>query len=342
MQTEQDAPPTTGGRRRVVTVVVVAVAAATTILAVMFAGSNGARVPGTFPAEPPPTEAAPTPGPGTGTGPSPMTSPSPLPGHGVEVDASTTGPTAYYAPDLGRTLTYDDLEPSGSIVTEADGQVIERLDVNGDIRIVHDDVTIRAVRVRGGGRYSISAAGDAAPSGTTIEYVEIDGGGNPDQIGIYLDRFTLRASHVHGQSTGVRFGRESTLEANYVHSQALSDGSHNTAMSIHGGFDVVVRANNLEGSTSAALSLYPRVAPLRDILVEDNLFNGGSYCVYAGYTANHPHRDENRGIRFIGNRFGEAFEEACGSYGPVHAFNPDQPGNEWRDNTWERTGEPVP
>jgi hypothetical protein len=251
------------------------------------------------------------------------------------VSAANTGPTAYHAADLGRTLRYGDLKPSGTIVTSRDGQVIERLDISGEIRIRHDNVVIRAVRIRtGGSRYGISAEPGHSPKGTLIEHLEMDGRNNPNQIGVYLSRFTMRHAHIYGQSTGVRFGSGSTIEYSYVHSQALQSGSHNTAMSMHGGTGSRVRFNNLVGSTSSALSLYPRVAPLVDILVEGNLFNGGSYCTYAGGGPKE-YAPQSRDIRYVDNLFGKLKYPRCGQYGPFTNWDGSKPGNVWRDNTYQ-------
>lgn len=259
------------------------------------------------------------------------------PAHGEHVNASNTGPTAYYATDLGRNLRYSDLTPSGTITTTHDGQVIERMDISGGIVIAHNNVVIRAVRIRGGaGRYSISHASNNSYQGTDISYVEIDGLNNPDQMGLNLWNFTMRHSHVYGQSTGINFGSNSTIEYTYVHSQALHPGSHNTAMSIHGGSNIRVRFNNLEGSTSSALSLYPRLAPIKNALIEGNLFNNGSYCTYAGDS--HVYYAENERIRYINNLFGRKFWPNCGIHGPYAAWDGSRPGNEWTNNVFQ--GEP--
>jgi hypothetical protein len=288
--------------------------------------------------DPPVTSAPPTTPPAT----PPATPPGDDAGegqvHGEDIGPGNTGPTAFHDDETGRTLSYADLEPSGSVTTTSDGQVIERLDVSGEIRIAHDDVVIRAVRVRNTGtRYSISYEPGSGASGAELSYVEVDGSSDPDNIGVYLDRFTMRHAHIYGQSTGVRFGSGSTIEYSYVHSQALQSGSHNTAMSMHGGTGSRVRFNNLVGSTSSALSLYPRVAPLVDILVEGNLFNGGSYCTYAG-GGSKDYASESHTIRYVTNKFGSALHPDCGQYGPVLNFERST-GNEWRDNTWQESGE---
>ena len=309
--------------------------------------------PAPAPAPEPTQEPAPAPEPTQEPAPAPEPTPSPEPegpsppapseiAHGEQVNGSNTGPTAYYAADLGRTLRYTDLKPSGTVTTTRDGQVIERLDINGAIVIAHRDVTVRAVRIRSGAKYSISYASGSPATNARIEYVEIDGRTNTDGLGVYLRDFTMRHSHIYGHRVGGQFGSNSIIEYNYVHSQNVTSGSHNTAMSIHGGSNATVRYNNFVGSTSSALSLYPRVAPLKNILVEGNLFNGGSYCTYAGNTSNHPYRAENEYIRYHGNKFGRLLHSQCGRYGPYFAYDSTRPGNSWTNNTWQDTGGQTP
>lgn len=260
---------------------------------------------------------------------------------GTSVDASNTGPTAYFDPGLGRRLSYDDLKPSGSITTSRDGQVITKVDVTGHITIAHDNVTIRAVRIRNGSdaksAYSISYAPGSGAKGAKVEYVEIDGSGATLSVGVVLSHFTMRHSHVRGHRSGVHVGTGGTVEYSYVHSQVLTPGSHNVAMATHGATGVVIRGNNLVGSTSSALSLYPDFGPLQDILIEENLFSGGSYCTYGG-SGPKPYAGQTEAIRYLNNAFAQSPFERCGHYGPVTVFDASRPGNQWSGNVWERTG----
>jgi putative cell wall-binding protein len=249
---------------------------------------------------------------------------------GTAIDATNTGPTAYHDPQLGRRLTYNDLQPTGTITTTHHGQIIEKVDVTGSIRIQHDDVTIRAARVSQQAYYGISGSGARA----TIEYVELDGSDNADWIGIlYGPDWTVRHSEVRGHSTGVRLRQGGRLESSYIHSQVLKPGSHNAAAAFHGGSGVRVINNHLVGSTSSSLSLYPD-NPVVDAVVQGNLFNGGSYCLYAGYGSK-PGSTQSRDIRITDNVFARDPYPECGHYGPYTNWDASKPGNQWRDNVYE-------
>ena len=254
--------------------------------------------------------------------------PSPSPDGDVaasELDESTTG---YRAAGLA----LSDLRSSGSITTSSHGQVIDGMDVSGQIRVQHRDVTIRNSRVRHSGGYGISIVHGADVGTVTVENVEVDGQGVADGIGIYVTApVEVTRARIHGQRVGMQVSSGSTVQQSYIHDQAVASGTHNTAMSSHGASGLVIRDNRLESSTSASLSLYPRLAPIQNALVTGNLFegNGRGIGLYAGYTSNHPYRDQNRDIRIEGNRWTGSFQ-----HGTHLAYNPDQPGNTWRDNAW--------
>ncbi|HEX2027140.1 MAG TPA: right-handed parallel beta-helix repeat-containing protein [Nitriliruptorales bacterium] len=266
------------------------------------------------------------------------------------MNASNTGPTAYHDESLGRRLRYSDLRVhNGTFRTSHDGQVIEKLDIrNGNIRISHSNVTIRAVRIISsageGGAYAIKwSTRDAR--GALIEYLEVDGKTNRNTaMALQIASngpVTVRNCHIYGHAGGIRFGPGNTVEQCYVHSQNTWKGSHNTAISMHGGDGATVRRNNLVGSTSSALSLYANSSGIRNVLVENNLLNGGSYCTYAGGAERKPYSHLNENIRYRGNKFGRLLYPKCGEYGPVSAWSSQRGGTQWCNNTWQDTGEKV-
>jgi hypothetical protein len=249
-------------------------------------------------------------------------------GGSIDAASLSTSNTGYRASGL----SLSELRSSGAITTSQDGQVIERVDVSGGIRVAHRDVTIRDSRVRHSGGYGISVVAGANVGTVTIENVEVDGQGVADGIGIYVTApVHVTRANIHGQRVGMQVSSGSTVQRSYIHRQAVASGTHNTAMSSHGATGLVIRDNRLESSTSASLSLYPRLAPIRDALVTGNLFEGtgSGIGLYAGYTSNHPYRDQNRDIRITGNRWTGSFQ-----HGTHLAWNPNQPGNTWSDNAW--------
>ena len=110
--------------------------------------------------------------------------------------------------------------------------------------------------------------------------------------------------------------------------------AHNTGVSYRGGSGVRLTRNWIEGSTSAALSLYPDASPITDLTATENLFDGGTYSVRGG--TDKTYRDELRDIRFIDNRFTRNYQ-----YGPRAAWCGSCQGNQWTGNQFLDDGAPA-
>jgi hypothetical protein len=90
---------------------------------------------------------------------------------------------------------------------------------------------------------------------------------------------------------------------------------------------------------TSVIKLGNETGPLNNVLVEQNLFNGGGYAVYGGGTGSNI-----SGIRFFNNHFvrkPEGFFENCGQHGPVVYYDASMPGNAWSGNVWHDGGAPV-
>jgi hypothetical protein len=233
---------------------------------------------------------------------------------------------------------------SGTLTVVDDGAVIDALDVAGCIVVRADNVTIRRTRVRGapcdnGHQVDI---GYGTYEGLVLEDVEIDGmniGAKGAAIG--NSNFTCRRCNIHRVGQGVAMTANVTVEDSWIHDLYQDGESHNEPIITLGGTNFVIRNNVLdirnEGGASASLALYNAFERLDDVLVENNVFNGGSYCVYAGKT----HGDNPvTNVRFLDNRFGRKYDPSCGIHGPYTAFE-DGGGNVWSGNVWDDTGEPV-
>jgi hypothetical protein len=166
---------------------------------------------------------------------------------------------------------------------------------------------------------------------------------------VWGSNLTVRRVEVTGGQHSVHCGTGCVVEDSWLHDQHNPDGeaAHNNAFITNGGTDMVVRHNTLHctpglnatgGGCTADLSLFGDFEPVRDVLVEDNLFKANdesiSYCAYGGDAPGKPF-PEATGIVFRGNVFERGANGKCGVYGPVTSFAPGSAGNAWDDNTWD-------
>lgn len=279
--------------------------------------------------------------------------------------AQALGPSSPSAPALfptmettGPRVSPADLQPSDPIVSSFDGQVIERLDVRTRIKVVHDDVTVRDVRitfdVKHTGAYALqvsSSRDGTCPTGVLVEHIEIIGetDGLPDNAKAVYGScpFTLRNSRILDVGSGIRITSGARIERNFIHANhsVPGSGSHRSGVGLNGGSDNVILGNSIEcegEGCSAALALYGDFAQVENVLVQDNLFNTtGSYCTYAGSLKSKAFPQAS-GVQYVGNVFGRKHHDGCGRYGPVAGNDSTATGHVWRDNVWQDTGLELP
>jgi hypothetical protein len=248
-------------------------------------------------------------------------------------DASCTGTIP------GTTLTprQGDLE-----ITQAN-TVVQNLDVNGTIWVMAPGVTIRNVKAK-----SINTGGNRWPfvtysPGTLIEDVEIDGKNNTP-MGIDGHNFTARRVNIYGTKNGFRIFTNTTIEYSYMHDFYTEPGDHQSGIGSNGGSNFVIRGNNIECGTisgcSANLVLYGDFSQIDNVLVENNLFNGGIMGTHAGSVAGKPYPLATN-VRYLNNQFGRKYYPNCGYYGPVASWNGSGAGNQWSGNVYQGTNTPV-
>jgi hypothetical protein len=260
----------------------------------------------TAPTTAPPTTAAPTtapPPPPTTAPPPPPTTRPPAPApSGAFPNASNTGPTG-------------SLTPSGSIVTSANGQVIQNLDINGEIRVNHSNVVIRNVRIRSNGGNAIYLNG---VSNLLVEDCELDGQNRNSEAAIGEHNYTMRRCEIHNFGEGPRINGNVTLEDNYIHSFAdfNHEGAHQDCIQQTSGYNVVIRHNTcLMDVESGNAALMIGSFEGGNVLVENNLFAGGGYTVYGGSAVGWSPNYTNVTIR--NNRFSTMYFPRSGFHGPI-------------------------
>ncbi|MBD5831674.1 hypothetical protein [Janibacter melonis] len=239
------------------------------------------------------------------------------------------------------------LTPSGSVMADEDGQVIEGLDITGEISVSASDVTIRDVRVTGGRgvgaadwvvvmrpgaeRLVIEDSELRTPQGTEQDLACVLNIGDGEPV--------VRRVDMHGCTIGVATGG-GVVEDSYIHDPSMvPDLSHVNGVASMGGGGLTVRRNTILNSYSqtSAVALYQDFGTQSDDLVQHNLLAGGGYIFYGGDGRFGP----TSKIRFLDNRISRVYYPKGGSLGVIAHLDLDLPGNESSGNFWDDTGEAL-
>jgi hypothetical protein len=263
-------------------------------------------------------------------------------------DASCTG-----VPPGTRLTTHD-----GDLHVTSDGAVVDAMLIQGCVFIEANDVTIKRSKVVRGDSCEWSAAieaGYGAYAGTLIEDVEVDGGApdSPNVASIALigvHNYTARRLHVHHGGRAFNIGDNVVIEDSYIHDMYGEGDSHNSGIGSNSGTNITLRHNTIHcdieqpgnpsmgGGCSGSLVLYAddfgdQSGTIDDLLVEENLFNGGGYCLLI-----YNHRTDGSYI-VRRNLFGSSFYPDCGQYGPNDLLVTTGANLTWEDNSWHAPGE---
>lgn len=300
---------------------------------------------------PQPTATTATPQPTVTTTTPPPATPAPVP------STTTPGPTPIWGqgfPTLettGPRVPYSSMTKSGGITTSYDGQVIDRMDITGNIRVRHDNVVVRDSRISFTSTYGLNVikkADGSCPVGTLFEYVEVDGRlAAENDIPVYSPGcgWTVDHAHVHNVGRTSRMTNNNTFSNSYVHSSRTGDsGAHRGAVGTSGGSNNKIINNVLlcEGTgCSAAIPMYGDYAPINGMLVQHNLMaTTGGYCAYGGSVSSKAF-PLGSNVKFIDNHFSTRYFPTCGRFGTISSFDRNVRGNEWRGNVWHETGKPL-
>lgn len=289
--------------------------------------------------EPAPTpEPTPTPTPEPTPAPKPTPAPAPDGEYGPWPTPETTGPR--HAPT--RTV-------KGGFASSRDGEVIERLEIEGRLTVTHDNVTVRDVKVNGTGTYMVQVkegADGKCPENVRFEYVEIDGSNaKENDIPLYSPDcgYTFDHGHIHGVGRASRVVHDTTISNSYIFSDRTGDsGAHRGGVGNNGGTNNALVNNVIkcEGKgCSAALPMYGDFRTIDGYRIEHNLLaTTGSYCAYGGSLSGKPYPN-GRNIQFIDNHFSTEYFDTCGKYGAISGFADGVRGNTWEGNVWHETGQ---
>jgi hypothetical protein len=231
-------------------------------------------------------------------------------------------------PGPGNTGVPDGLELKsvGSFTVKRDGSVLDRLDVDGCLRITASNVTVRRSRIRCAAYFPIQVTEEAR--NVLLEDVEIDGLGDTKTTAVGSANYTLRRANVHDVGDGPRMGDNTVVEDSWIHDLVVTKDSHSDGIQSTGGSNIKILHNRIEHphEQTSCILIGADLDRISDVLVEGNLLNGGNYSVYVG-------GDKGYGnIRIVGNRFGRD---------AVYGTHSLQPNVMFSGNVWNDTGKPV-
>lgn len=191
-------------------------------------------------------------------------------------------------------------------------------------------------------------------SGLKLTDVEIDGSGYVTANGeaaIGYDNYSCLRCNVHHTGRGFNFANGVTIQDSWSHDFWAAPGAHQSAAGSNGGAGNRIIHNRLDCSDvntptggagcSGALVLYGDFDPVNDVVIQNNLFDGGSYCLYPGADSVGKPYPNGTNIRVLDNRFGRKYpsepaggqDHRCGYYGPVQSWKANT-GNVWSGNAW--------
>ncbi len=229
----------------------------------------------------------------------------------------------------------------------ADGQVIDGLDITGEVNVAANNGVIKNSRVvggRGAGNPDWVIVIRPGVENLTIMDSELTTpDGTAQDIACVLNigdaKPTITRMNIHGCSAGISTGGGEVTDS-FVHDMSEIPGkSHDVGIASNGGGGLTIRHNTIMNQLgqTAAVAFYQDFQVQRDNLVEDNLMAGGGYCLYGGQGG----KGATRNIRFINNRLSKKFFPKCGQYGVIASFSASDPGNVFVDNYWDETGDAV-
>jgi hypothetical protein len=177
------------------------------------------------------------------------------------------------------------LKPSGSIVINTPGAVIEGLNITGTVIINAPNVTLKNCSITSGD-YDVVLVKPGI-TGAVVQNCNIDNQGSGGQ-GI-AGQGSFLNNNIQHAADGIDVRGDNTLiQGNYIHNMSGTSDSHFDGIQADGGFsNLTINHNtviNEQGQTSAVM-LDNYWGPIDKVSITDNLLVGGGYSVYINEVA---------------------------------------------------------
>lgn len=259
------------------------------------------------------------------------TQPEPEPTNSAWPNADNTGVPA------GTALT----PYTGPATITTPGTVVDAKQIRGDLEIRAANVTVSRSSITG--NVTVGSGG-----GLTISDTDIDAG-DREGTGLESQNYTAVRVHVVGGNRSMYCANNCTIRDSYVHGQMTDETGvfHESGIRMEQNTTLIHNTIGCDAPTippdagcSAGLTGYGDFAPVRDNLIQNNLFlaSTGGACAYGGSSGGKPYSDDAANIRFIDNVFSRGRGGKCGYYFPVTDFDRNAPGNVWSGNVWDNGG----
>jgi len=175
------------------------------------------------------------------------------------------------------------LVPSGRLVIDTPGALVENLDITGGVVINAPNVTLRNCKVSSSGDIVVQINAD----GAVVQNCEITnlgvGGMGISGAGTFIN------NNIHDCADGINIaGDNSVIKGNYIHAMAGSSRSHFDSIQADGKFsNLLIEHNSIinEHTQTSALMLDNYWGPIDNVTINDNLLVGGGYTVYINEVA---------------------------------------------------------
>lgn len=185
-------------------------------------------------------------------------------------DATNTGPL------VGTSFT----PASGEINTTADGQLIQNLNLNGLIRVKHNNVTIRDCNIDVDGFFFGVDTDGVAHTGLTILRCKVFSGTGSHGEGSCIifgeiSSTTISFCDLSGRENGIFIGGSCNLHDNYIHNLGGSGGDpHIDGIQGSSASDVIIEHNTVISTDTSCIILQNEGGSFGNITINNNRLIG--------------------------------------------------------------------
>lgn len=175
----------------------------------------------------------------------------------------------------------------GNTNSSGASQVIEGLNIAGEVRIRHNNVILRQCRIREAAAFVVECD-SGLPTGVIVEDCLIDGTGAPGTTGFNPDGggggSIIRRCNITGCENGIGIGENNQLiQDNWIHDLSTGALAHTDGIQGIGGYTALtIRHNAVYSFDTSCIIQQNEGAGFSGLLVENNLLvmSSGSACIY--------------------------------------------------------------